>query len=98
VSPKLVGYCIALAAGRHGIAQHSVMVMSNHWHALLTDSDGGVTEFARDRRAAVNRRGLPGPTPIERHDRYSYVRETTNHGPLSASGRRSCHSCRRGTI
>ena len=55
VSPKLVGYCIALAASRHGIALHAVMVMSNHWHAVLTDADGCVTEFARDVHALIAR-------------------------------------------
>ncbi len=55
VSPKLVGYCIALAAARHGVVLHAVMVMSNHWHAVLTDSDGYVTEFARDVHALIAR-------------------------------------------
>ena len=55
VSPKLVGYCIALAAARHGILVHAVMVMSNHWHALLTDPHGRVTEFARDVHSLIAR-------------------------------------------
>jgi putative transposase len=55
VSPKLVGYCIALAAARHGVVLHAVMVMSNHWHAVLTDPDGCVTEFARDVHALIAR-------------------------------------------
>jgi len=55
VSPKLVGYCVALAAQRHGILIHAVMVMSNHWHAVLTDPQGRVTEFARDVHALTAR-------------------------------------------
>lgn len=55
VSPKLVGYCIALAAARHGVFLHAVMVMSNHWHAVLTDPHGRVTEFARDVHALIAR-------------------------------------------
>jgi len=55
VSPKLVGYCIALAAQRHDILIHATVVMSNHWHAVLTDPHGHVTEFARDVHALTAR-------------------------------------------
>ena len=55
ITPKLVGYCIALAAQRHSIDLHALMVMSNHWHAVLTDPHGRVTEFARDVHALVAR-------------------------------------------
>ena len=48
VTPKLFGYCVALAAERHRIELHAVMCMSNHWHAVLTDPEGRVCEFARD--------------------------------------------------
>ncbi len=46
--PKLFGYCIALAAKRHGILVHAVTVMSNHWHGLVTDPHGRIPEFCRD--------------------------------------------------
>ena len=46
--PKRFGYCIALAAKRHGILVHAVTVMSNHWHGLVTDPHGRIPEFCRD--------------------------------------------------
>ena len=32
IVPKLFGYCVALAAERHGIQVHAVTCMSNHYH------------------------------------------------------------------
>ena len=48
IVPKLFGYCVALAAERHGIELHAATCMSNHYHAVLTDPEGRVCEFARD--------------------------------------------------
>ena len=48
VVPKLFGYCVALAAERHGILVHAVTCMSNHWHAVVTDPHGTIPAFARD--------------------------------------------------
>ena len=48
IVPKLFGYCVALAAERHGIQVHALTVMSNHWHAVLTDPHGRIPEFSRD--------------------------------------------------
>jgi len=41
-------YCFALAAERHGIEVHWLMVMSNHYHAGVRDVQGRVPEFLRD--------------------------------------------------
>ena len=38
-------YCLALAAARFGIAIHRVMVMSNHYHIVLTDVLGVLPDF-----------------------------------------------------
>jgi REP element-mobilizing transposase RayT len=48
VVPKLFGYCVALAAERHGVEVHADTCMSNHWHAAVTDTDGNIPEFCRD--------------------------------------------------
>ncbi len=42
---QIVGYCIASAAEHTGIELHAVIVMSNHWHAVLTDPEARVPEF-----------------------------------------------------
>ena len=48
--PRPVGYCIALVAALHSLAVHAVMVMSSHWHAVLT----APTQFAHlDPRESV---------------------------------------------
>ena len=41
IVPKLFGYCVALAAERHGIEVHAITVMSNHWHAARTTPGSG---------------------------------------------------------
>jgi REP element-mobilizing transposase RayT len=38
-------YCLALAAERHGIIVHAVCVMSNHYHAVVTDTRGVLPRF-----------------------------------------------------
>ena len=48
IVPKLFGYCVALAAERHGILVHAITCMSNHWHAVVTDPHGCIPEFSRD--------------------------------------------------
>ena len=42
---RLFGYCLALAANRYDISLHGFVVMSNHWHAVLTDPTGQVDRF-----------------------------------------------------
>ena len=39
------GYCLALATERCGIKLHGFIVMSNHWHGLVTDPEGRIDEF-----------------------------------------------------
>ncbi len=55
IVPSLFGYCVALAAERHGILVHAITVMSNHWHAVLTDPHGEVPEFSRDVHSLIAR-------------------------------------------
>jgi REP element-mobilizing transposase RayT len=38
-------YCLALAAERHGLVIHAVCVMSNHYHAVVTDPRGVLPRF-----------------------------------------------------
>ena len=38
-------YCLAIAAEKTGVRLHCVTVMSNHWHAILTDPHMKVSEF-----------------------------------------------------
>ena len=38
-------YCLAVAAERTGVIVHAVCVMSNHYHAVLTDPLGKLPEF-----------------------------------------------------
>lgn len=40
-----VEYCLALAAERTGVLLHTVCVMSNHWHGVLTDPEARLPEF-----------------------------------------------------
>ena len=48
IVPQLFGGCVALAAERHGVLVHAVTVMSNHYHAVVTDQHGNIPEFCRD--------------------------------------------------
>jgi len=45
VVTNAVGYCLAVAANRYGIRLHAFVVMSNHWHAVLTDTETRIDEF-----------------------------------------------------
>ncbi len=38
-------YCVAYAAAIFGIKVHAMMVMSNHWHAVITDVRGCYPDF-----------------------------------------------------
>ncbi|MCO5168645.1 MAG: hypothetical protein M9894_20075 [Planctomycetes bacterium] len=40
-------YCLALAAEKYGIQVHALIVLSNHWHGLVTDPRGTLPEFLR---------------------------------------------------
>ena len=41
----IVKYCLAHAAEETGVLLHAVCVMSNHWHGVVTDSEGRLPEF-----------------------------------------------------
>ncbi len=47
-TPRVMAFCLTHAATRHGIKVHAAMCLSNHWHAVVTDPDGRISEFARD--------------------------------------------------
>lgn len=53
--PRVFGYCLALAAERYGIELHGFMVMSNHWHGLVTDPRGEIGKFLCDLHSLVAR-------------------------------------------
>jgi REP element-mobilizing transposase RayT len=44
----IILYCLCLAAERHGLKIHAITVMSNHWHIVLSDPNGTISEFMRD--------------------------------------------------
>ena len=41
----IFGYCLAVAAARYNIQVHAACVMSNHWHAVVTDPDARIPAF-----------------------------------------------------
>ena len=45
VTNEIVLYCLAVAAERSGVRVHAVCVLSNHWHAVLTDPDARLPAF-----------------------------------------------------
>lgn len=55
ITRELFGYCVALAAQKYGILVHCIIVLSNHWHALLTDPHGKIPEFCREVHSLVGR-------------------------------------------
>ena len=42
---EIFGYCLAVAAGKFGVQIHSVCVMSNQYHMIVTDPENHVAEF-----------------------------------------------------
>ena len=52
---QIFEYCLARAAIRHGVQLHAWCVMSNHWHAVVTDPHGVIPDFCRDVHALVAR-------------------------------------------
>ena len=38
-------YCLALAVNRHGVAVHALCAMSNHYHLIITDTEGVLPDF-----------------------------------------------------
>ncbi len=52
---QIFGYCLAVAAERHGILLHAYVVLSSHWHALATDPHGVICDFIRDLHSLIAR-------------------------------------------
>ncbi len=52
---RVFGYCLAVAAERFGVIIHGYVVMSNHWHAVVTDPHGRISEFMQLVHALVAR-------------------------------------------
>ncbi len=48
-----IEYCIAVAAARHKIKVHALVVMSNHWHLVASDPDATMPAFLRDAHAWI---------------------------------------------
>ena len=44
----LFWYCLAVAAMKHGVVVHAVILMSNHLHVIITDVHGVLPDFLRD--------------------------------------------------
>jgi REP element-mobilizing transposase RayT len=42
---QIFTYCVAEAAAHTGVQIHAVCVLSNHWHAVVTDPDARLPEF-----------------------------------------------------
>ena len=42
---KIFRYCLALAAKRTGVIVHGVCVLSDHYHAVVSDPEGRIPEF-----------------------------------------------------
>jgi putative transposase len=45
MTKTIFAFCLALAAFRTGVLVHAFCVMSNHWHAVVTDVFGNLPEF-----------------------------------------------------
>jgi REP element-mobilizing transposase RayT len=45
LTTQIVAYCVAYAAAQTRIQLHAVCVLSNHWHAVVTDPDARLPEF-----------------------------------------------------
>jgi putative transposase len=45
---QIVAFAVARAALKHGVLIHGYCVMSNHWHAIVTDVMGTLPKFVRD--------------------------------------------------
>jgi len=56
---QIFEYLLAMLAKQYGIAVHAYVVMSNHYHLVVTDTEGRVPDFQRDLNSllarAVNR-------------------------------------------
>ncbi len=44
---RVFGYCFAVAMQRYGVAVHALCVLSNHYHAVVTDPEGRISDFIR---------------------------------------------------
>lgn len=42
---QIVRYCVAVASERYGIDVHSLCVLSNHWHLVVSDAGGTLPRF-----------------------------------------------------
>ncbi len=45
LTTSIFAYCLAVAAARCGIHVHAACVLSNHWHAIVTDPQARLPEF-----------------------------------------------------
>jgi putative transposase len=52
---QIMEYCIALAARGRGILLHAVSVESNHFHMVVTDTEGRLSDFMQELNRSVAR-------------------------------------------
>jgi putative transposase len=52
---QILGYCLAVAAARHGVELHAYAFPSNHAHILASDPRGTICDFIRDFHSLVAR-------------------------------------------
>ena len=52
---QVVTYALAVAQKKHEILIHTFCVMSNHWHASVTDVSGNLPNFCRDVNSMIAR-------------------------------------------
>jgi putative transposase len=52
---QLFAYVVAVYAQRYRIALHALVVMSNHWHAVLSDLLGTIVDFEREVHGIIAR-------------------------------------------
>ncbi len=45
---QILEYCLAWAARQNGILVHAISVQLNHYHAIVTDPDGKLSEFVQE--------------------------------------------------
>ena len=52
---EIVGYVLACMSLKWNVRVHAFVVMSNHWHVVLTDPDGNIVDFKRDCHSFIAR-------------------------------------------
>ncbi len=51
----MVGYVAAYVSNKYNIQIHAIVVLSNHWHVVLSDPDANVVAFKRECHSLIGR-------------------------------------------